>query len=130
MSVVITKNKKIREVQQDFNLFFPYLQVEFFTFKSEFGKTKEKVCIFDRNRTIGEFSPQTTDIATFTITPTHKLNELEKEFQEKFGLAIQVFRKSGRVWLDTISTNSWTMEQQNRYGEELCAGQANTRLSR
>jgi hypothetical protein len=130
MSIIITKDKKIREVQQDFNSFFPYLQVEFFIINEKNSAAKDRVCIFDRNKKIGEFSQNLDAAVNFIITPGHKLTDLEKELQEKFGLSVQIFRKSGRVWLDTVNTNSWTLEQQNRYGEELNSGQGSSRVSR
>jgi len=38
---------------------------------------------------------------------------------DRFGLAAQVFRKSGRVWLETIRTDNWTLNDQNKHGREL-----------
>jgi len=36
-----------------------------------------------------------------------------------FGLRTEVFRKSGNVWVATLLTNSWTLQQQNNAGEEI-----------
>ena len=35
-----------------------------------------------------------------------------------FGLSAQVFRLSGDVWLETTSTDNWTLEEQNSTGQE------------
>jgi hypothetical protein len=32
---------------------------------------------------------------------------------------VQVFRKSGKVWLETTVTDGWTLEEQNLQGEAL-----------
>jgi hypothetical protein len=32
---------------------------------------------------------------------------------------VQVFRQSGRVWLETTRTDDWTLAEQNKQGEEL-----------
>jgi len=48
-----------------------------------------------------------------------KVSELEKIFLEDYGLNVQVFRNSGRVWLETTMTDDWTLAEQNRQGEEL-----------
>jgi hypothetical protein len=45
--------------------------------------------------------------------------ELEQEFEKKFGLHIQVFRKSGSIWLETTATDNWSLEQQNEQGKFL-----------
>jgi hypothetical protein len=47
------------------------------------------------------------------------VEELEKSFLVKFGLNVQVFRKSGKSWLETTITDKWTLEKQNTQGEEL-----------
>lgn len=49
------------------------------------------------------------------------VGQLEKSFLEKFGMLVQVSRKSGSVWLETTMTDSWTLKQQNDHGRELSA---------
>ena len=44
---------------------------------------------------------------------------LENDFDAIYGLAVHVFRKSGKVWLETTVTDNWTLEEQNRQGELL-----------
>ncbi|MGC4231711.1 MAG: hypothetical protein QM594_01740 [Niabella sp.] len=44
--------------------------------------------------------------------------ELSNSFAA-FGLRIEVFRKSGNVWVETFLTDSWTLQQQNKAGEEI-----------
>jgi hypothetical protein len=38
--------------------------------------------------------------------------QLEKQFEEGFGLHVQVFRKSGRTWLETSVTDDLTLVEQ------------------
>ena len=47
------------------------------------------------------------------------VGQLEKAFRERFGLNMQVSRKSGPVWLETTVTDKWTLRQQNEHGREL-----------
>jgi hypothetical protein len=47
------------------------------------------------------------------------VQELERVFQEELGLFIQVFRRSGKVWLETTATDNWTLFKQNEEGQEL-----------
>lgn len=44
--------------------------------------------------------------------------ELENSFAG-FGLRTEVFRKSGNVWVPTLLTDNWTLQQQNNAGEEI-----------
>jgi len=48
-----------------------------------------------------------------------RVSELESQFEKEFGLYVQVFRKSGRVWLETTATDNWTLEQQDEEGKSL-----------
>ena len=52
------------------------------------------------------------------ITPSMTVKELEKKCEEQFGIAVQVYRKFGNLWLETTMTNDWTMQQQNNHGGE------------
>ena len=45
--------------------------------------------------------------------------DLEQSFSDVFGLGVQIFRKSGKVWLETTVTDGWTLDEQNRQGEAL-----------
>ena len=38
------------------------------------------------------------------------MTELEVVFEDVFGLHVQIFRKSGDIWLQTSSTDHWTLE--------------------
>jgi hypothetical protein len=46
------------------------------------------------------------------------VHELETLFQNRLGLYIQVFRKSGKVWLETTATDDWSLFKQNMEGKE------------
>ena len=68
--------------------------------------------------TLGEC--RTTHVnGDINIVPKMTVKELEQQFLHLYGLFVQVFRKSGNVWLETTVTDNWTLEQQNRQGEEM-----------
>ena len=47
-----------------------------------------------------------------------KASTLEKNFRDTYGINVQVFRKSGNIWLETTVTDDWTLSKQNRKGSE------------
>ena len=47
------------------------------------------------------------------------VSELENQFAEKFKLSAQIFRKSGKIWIETTFTDSWSLKKQNQEGMEL-----------
>ena len=53
-----------------------------------------------------------------------KVAELENDFSGQFGLQVQVFRKSGEVWLQTTKTDNWTLIEQNQAALEMNAASA------
>ena len=111
----ITDNSTIREVQQQFNEKFPYLKLEFYTEHHESGEgspDKEKI---DPDRTIGEVRTIHNE-GDISVNGHLKVGTLESNFYEKYGLNVQVFRKSGDIWLQTISTDHWTLADQNEKG--------------
>lgn len=48
-----------------------------------------------------------------------KTSTFEKNFHSHFGVNVQVFRKQGRIWLQTIITDDWTLGHQEHKGEEF-----------
>lgn len=48
-----------------------------------------------------------------------KVNTHEHHFRENFGIDNQVFRKSANTWLQTTTTDDWTLAEQNKKGEEM-----------
>ena len=81
------------------------------------GAEKKNMIIPD-HKTVGECR-RIHKSSSIAITPRMKVSQLENIFIEQYGLSVQVFRKSGRVWLETTMTDDWTLAEQNRQGEEL-----------
>jgi hypothetical protein len=119
MHLEVKGERLISEVQKDFTLSYPFLKIEFF---KNGGARKERYA-FDKliphqlplkeawflNMQEGdlEFGDETTVL------------ELEKEFMGRFALSVQVFRKSGNLWLETTFTDNWTLKRQNDHGREI-----------
>ena len=53
------------------------------------------------------------------IEPSMTVLQVEKAFWDSFGLEVQIFRKSGRNWLMTHSSDLWTLEEQDKKAEEM-----------
>ena len=118
MNIVIDDNRKISEIQEEFNSLFPYLKIEFFSSMHKPGCASAKVFLKHGSKTLNECR-SIHKRGKITIIPAMTVNELEQTFGNKYGLGIQVFRKSGKVWLETTVTDSWTLKEQNNQGEEL-----------
>jgi len=118
MKMQIHHDDTLELVQKSFSAAFPFLKLEFFTRPHDKGRPTEKQFMLNTKRTIDSCNPKLSD-ATVMIPTAMTVQELESVFQERLGLYIQVFRKSGRVWLETTATDDWSLFKQNEQGQEL-----------
>ncbi len=118
MHLHISSNRLIIDIQREFNKAFPFLKLEFFNNRSFFRSNFSVSQIIPADKKIGE-SPLPIDDVEVEIFEDMKVIDLEKLFKDKFKLAVQVFRKSGNLWLETTMTDNWTLVQQNNHGREL-----------
>lgn len=118
MKINITDKKKIAAIQKEFGALFPFLKIEFFSKPHKVGAPSARKIMKLPSKTLGECRTIHTS-GTITITPRTTVAELEQKFMDIFGLSIQVFRKSGKAWLETTVTDGWTLDKQNKQGEAL-----------
>jgi hypothetical protein len=118
MKITINDRRKIHEIQESFSEVFPYLKLEFFSKPHKPGDASPKKFMKSSSKTIGECRTVHSN-GTMTILPKMQVLDLEKGFSDTFGLSVQVFRKSGNAWLEVTSTGGWTLEEENRVGEEM-----------
>ncbi len=120
MQLHITPNRIISDIQKEFNKMFPFLKIEFFNNKSFSRSNFSAQQIISQSRKIGDTQLTKSHAhGNIEIAEEMKVSELENIFKDQFRLAVQVFRKSGTVWLETTMTDNWTLLQQNNHGKEL-----------
>ena len=112
----------ITDVQNQFASVYPFLKIEFFK-NVDFSRN-----IYPRQKQIAH-SLQLKDASIskkmegeLLIDDIMTVTDLERTFRSEFGLAAQVFRRSGNIWLETSITNGWTLKQQNDHGREITIG--------
>lgn len=121
MEMQISDDRRISELQADFNKCFPFLKIEFFSVahtKNQLSSLKDMV---PRDRLLGSFRTNYEE-GTINLDNNKTVFELEDEFYKKFGLNVQVFRKSGSLWIETSLTDKWTLALQNSEGYEISKG--------
>ena len=128
MATTISTNgrKKLKTLQDDFNDKFPNLKIEFSSKPSIDDKgesiilrAKDKI---DNSKTLSEVRTKTGD-GKISINGRKKTETLEKEFQDVFGLFIQVSRWSRNsdgkeYWLQSSATDDWTLTFQNTFSKK------------
>lgn len=118
MSISIYENRRLFELQQDFNALFPFLKIEFFKAPHTVGEGSAKNQLHDNNRIVSDCRLKKSE-GLLVISDDMTVSDLEAKFFDDFGLSAQIFRKSGNVWLETSATDGWTLRQQNQEGAEL-----------
>lgn len=118
MKILINDHRKIFALQKEFSEMFPYLKLEFFGKPHKVGAPSSKKIMKHPSKTIGECRT-IHNKGTLTITPNMIVADLEQNFSDVYGLSVQIFRKSGKAWLETTATDGWALEKQNKQGEEL-----------
>lgn len=113
--MVISDDKTLKDIQREFNDKFPYLKIEFYKTHHEPGEGSPTQERLDSEMTIGE-ARQSHEEGDLRVQSNMKVSTLEQNFSEKYGLHVQVFRKSGNLWMQTTSTDEWTLNEQNRKG--------------
>jgi hypothetical protein len=123
MNITINDTRSVAAIQEEFTQNFPYLRLEFFSRPHKTGKPSPRNQMLQNTRTLGEIRTKHLD-GDIQITPSMTVSLLEQEFMKHYGLSVQVFRKSGRVWLETTVTDGWTLAEQNAQGEALSASRS------
>lgn len=114
--MTIQDKRTLKETQKEFNQKFPFLQIKFYAEKHNPGETSPVQQKLNNDLTIGEVRTVHSE-GDLSVNANQKISTLEKAFLDEFGLNVQVFRKSGNLWLQTSKTDHWTLGEANRKGE-------------
>jgi hypothetical protein len=117
MTFEITPDKKIETVQEAFNKHFPFLKIEFFKRKHEWGKPSPESQRVHVGQTLGSINEAIKE-GKITLDPDNTTGWVEQVFMREFGLPVQVFRKEGSVWIETTKTDKLKLFEQNEMGRQ------------
>ncbi|MFN8260659.1 MAG: hypothetical protein U0X41_06915 [Chitinophagales bacterium] len=118
MDIHIHPDKKLAEIQHEFHKHFPFLKLEFYAHTHQPGEISGKSDKLNLSIPIREWT-EGEDSFEWHINEQMTVAELEGIFQQKSHIGVQVFRKSGLNWLQTGTTDKWTLEAQNAKGREM-----------
>lgn len=117
MKLDIFKKTTVGKIKRQFAAVYPFLKLEFF-----YDKHNKQVSTFDSiandNTRLEKVQPLMRE-GCIAINDTMKVMDLEEKFKADHLLLVQVFRRSGNIWLETTMTDNWTLLQQNTHGKEI-----------
>jgi len=119
MKLQITRDCLIKELQDSFTTAYPFLKIEFFKQEHGFQQASAEKQRLPAKLKISEAGKGFLKEGEIELSDLMTVGEFERDMQDRFGLSMQVFRKSGNIWLETTMTDSWTLKQQNDHGKEI-----------
>lgn len=113
----IKGNRSIKDIQEEFQTVFPDLRINFFHHSHAAGSPSEKADVIGGDELVSAIQSQLAE-GTVELDPGMKVAEFEATMQEKYGMGVQVFRRSGKQWIQTTITDHWTLGHQEEEGKE------------
>lgn len=119
---MINDHTTLGEIRKAFNNKFPYLKLVFFKrLPKQRVDFSRKGLIANDLLTVGKIS-QVRNESIVRFSAQQKVRKLEHLFMTGFGLYVQVFRRSGSNWLETITTDEMTLAAQNGMARKSMLG--------
>lgn len=117
MKIVIENGSLVYDVEKLFSNHYPYLKIELYRkpFNDNYFVVKKE--LLPPGLHLLQFLKKKGK-TVINIDNNITVTELEDQFA-CIGINLEIFRKSGNVWVETSLTNNWTLQQQNKEGEEI-----------
>ena len=119
MKIHVTGESSLKSIQQEFSKLFPNLKIEFFSKPhNAFEGTSAQYLIKETDVTLNDIKGAKHE-GWIYLEPDMLVWQIEKFFQDEFHLSMQIFRRSGNVWLETSRTDNLSLEEQNELGNNI-----------
>lgn len=115
MELQLTGDISIKDLNKSFNLYFPYLRIEFYKTKHNVGDNSYLINKVKGQTKLSEIDNRFTG-GVFIFQPTTTVGEFEQAMQNLHGLPVQVFRMAGDIWIETTETDDMTLQFANALG--------------
>ena len=113
--MLITDEKTVAQIKEEFHKKFPGLKIEFYKTEHRKYKASSDDDMIASHFKIGEVR-NIHNSKDFKVNPESTVAEIESTLADVFGLNVQIYRRSNTLWLQTSATDDWTLEKQNAKG--------------
>jgi len=114
--MIIQNNIKIEDLQKEFSDKYPDLKLEFYSVSHRSEELTSNAYKVNPDTKISELALLDKPV-TLSLKSNLKVETLEHRFED-LGLHVQVFRKSGDVWLQTSRTDHKTLKELSTMSNE------------
>jgi len=117
MKINIDKESLIGDIQKQFTAHYSFLKIQFHKKRSSdkrfIREEPAAPCELFRNLS------GTDKTGIVNINCKRSIADVENEFKNKYGVDAEILRKSGTLWIETSLTDDWSLEKQNKEGEQI-----------
>jgi hypothetical protein len=113
----ISDDVQLKQLKKEFNDKFPHLKIDFFADEHKEGEATAFKSMYDDELYLKDIRKNHIE-GDLSIDGHQKTSTFESHFKDHFGVNVQVWRKSGNIWLQTTATDEWTLSEQERSGAE------------
>ena len=116
MIIEINNSRTIGDIQKEFSDKFPFLKIEFFNFPHNWEEpSNDTPC--RPEQLLGEIRQQQAN-GIITLDPASETGAIEKEFERRFALNVQIYRRQMDQWIQTAGTDILTLSEQNQIARD------------
>jgi hypothetical protein len=112
MVIVVKSDMMIKDLKKQFHIYYPQLKIEFFRTEHDVNGGNNKSNMLGNETMIRDYTGNREGQVEFSGSIS--VAEFEQRFSEQFGLNLQVFRKSGDIYLETTGTDDWSLDQEHK----------------
>jgi hypothetical protein len=115
MHIDINDKTVLKDIQKTFSDYYPFLLMKFY--KNPHNKYEEsrKAEELDIEQSVGAILKKQIAIK-IEMLPTERVANLEKEFQHKIGIPIQILKLENGIWRQTSGLDNLTLKDLNIMG--------------
>ena len=116
MKLQFNRKTKIKDLQKIFSDAYPHLKIEFYKKphrEKELSSMKDRISSDEIISELDNFKGR----GSVSIAENRTVADVEAEFYHKSGIAVQVSRRTGDLWIETSLTDYRTLGMQNQQGK-------------
>jgi hypothetical protein len=114
MLLQIDDTQTIGQLQEAFSGTFPQLRLAFYRTSHEWEELTDDSQFIPSTNIIGAIRKK-HQAGLMEIKRSHKVGDVERRFQGRFGLNVQIFFRGVRQWIQTGKSDNLTIEELLRY---------------
>ncbi len=118
MEIQFTPETTLSELQDNFSKLFPNLKLGFFVDLNDDDQYSQDELIKNEHSNLRLINPK-IEAGALSVSPNTKIMDFETDAVRQLGVDVQVFRKSGKLWLATKQTDHKSFAEQEEMSIQM-----------